>query len=133
MSRHHPRSVSGAHGQGQRAYLYYFTYADTGKRARLGAHHGEELFFLTDSFPSDWEHASTDQELGRIIRSYWVQFVRTGDPNLAGIPDWPAYDEHSCQYFELGSQLSRPVPERLRALEALMKQVVERGLLSRGN
>ena len=25
---------------GQRAYLYYFTYAETGKRAALGAYHG---------------------------------------------------------------------------------------------
>jgi para-nitrobenzyl esterase len=40
---------------GQSAYLYYFTYAERGKRAHRGAYHGEELKFLSDSFPSDWE------------------------------------------------------------------------------
>ena len=44
---------------GQSAYLYHFTYAETGKRAHLGAYHGEELKFLSGSFPSDWEHALT--------------------------------------------------------------------------
>jgi hypothetical protein len=37
----------------QKAYLYYFTYAETGKRAHLGAYHGEELQFQSDSFPAD--------------------------------------------------------------------------------
>jgi len=89
------------------------------------AHHGEELFFLTDSFPSDWERNGKDQELGRIMRTYWVQFARTGDPNAAGMPDWPAYDEHSDLYFELGGRFgSRPAAERLRALEGIMKQAL---------
>jgi hypothetical protein len=37
----------------QREYLYRFTFSETGKRAHLGAYHGEELRFLSDSFPSD--------------------------------------------------------------------------------
>lgn len=109
---------------GVKAYLYYFTYVDSGKRSRLGAHHGEELFFLSGSFPSDWDHTSEDQQLGNLIRGYWSQFVKTGNPNFDGAPDWPPYGK-SPEYFELGEQGGlRPVPERIRALEDLIRRIV---------
>jgi para-nitrobenzyl esterase len=106
------------------SYLYYFTYVDPGKRSKLGAHHGEELFFLSDSFPIDWEHTSEDQKLGKLIRDYWVQFVKTGNPNFDNVPNWPPYGK-SSEYFELGEHVgSRPVPPRIRALESIMRRVV---------
>jgi para-nitrobenzyl esterase len=109
-----------------RSYLYYFTYVDPGKRARLGAHHGEEVFFLSDSFPSDWERTDKDQELGKLMRGYWVQFAKTGDPNFEGAPRWPPYNGKSPQYLELAGHVHvHPVSERIQTLESIMKQVVE--------
>jgi Carboxylesterase family/Sigma-54 interaction domain len=109
---------------GQSAYLYYFTYAERGKRAYLGAYHGEELKFLSDSFPSDWEHNSDDEKLGEAMRTYWTQFAKTGNPNTQGFPVWPAYDVRSDQCFELGYPTGvRPVGMRLQALEQIMEQV----------
>jgi len=109
---------------GVQSYLYYFTYVDPGKRSKLGAHHGEELFFLSDSFPIDWEHTSEDQKLGELMRGYWVQFVKTGNPNFDRVPNWPAYSK-SSEYFELGEHIgSRPVPQRIRALESIMRRIV---------
>jgi hypothetical protein len=46
-----------------------------GKRAPLGAYHGEELMFLSDSFPSDWERSQGDEKLGEIMRAYWANFA----------------------------------------------------------
>ena len=66
----------------QKAYLYRFTFSETSKRAHLGAYHGEELRFLSDSFPSDWEHSDDDKALGKVMRTYWTQFARTGDQML---------------------------------------------------
>ena len=110
---------------GQKAYLYRFSYAGAGKRARLGAHHGLELLFLSDSFPSDWERDQDDQGFGEVMRAYWTQFAKTGNPNAPGLPAWPAYDTRGDQYFELGRTIGvRPVDARLKALERIMKQVV---------
>ena len=109
----------------EKSYLYYFTYVDPGKRSRLGAHHGEELFFLSDSFPADWEPTNEDKHLGELLRGYWAEFAKTGDPNFDGAPRWPALDSNSGQYFEIGAYVGlRPVPERIRTLETTMRRIV---------
>lgn len=110
---------------GQKAYLYYFTYAETGKRAALGAYHGEELTFLSDSFPADWEHNHDDERLGEEIRAYWTEFAKTGNPNVRGNPYWPAYAAHSNQCFELGRRIGvLPIKLELHELDQIMVKVV---------
>jgi para-nitrobenzyl esterase len=109
---------------GQKAYLYYFTYAEKGKRAYLGAYHGEELNFLSDFFPANWEHGRDDEILGQIMRTYWTQFVKTGNPNASGVPKWPAYNSAINQCAELGRTVRvLPVKPQLHALEQIMRQV----------
>jgi para-nitrobenzyl esterase len=113
---------------GVNAYLYYFTYVDPGKRSRLGAHHGEELFFLGESFPADWMATAEDRKLGELIRNYWAEFVKTGDPNFADAPHWSWYDNKSRQYFELGARVGdHPISHDIQNLEAIMKHVVTQG------
>jgi para-nitrobenzyl esterase len=108
----------------QKAYLYRFTFSETGKRAQLGAYHGEELRFLSDSFPSDWEHTHDDKMLGNVMRAYWTQFVKTGNPNAPGLPGWPPYEAHSDQCLELGRAIRvRSVAPQLQVIEHIMKQV----------
>jgi para-nitrobenzyl esterase len=92
---------------------------------RLGAHHGEELFFLSDTYPSDWQPRRTDRELAKIVRGYWVQFASNADPNSVGAPRWLAYDEGSPRYFEIGERIgTHVVPKRIEALDRIMRQVV---------
>jgi para-nitrobenzyl esterase len=110
---------------GQKAFLYYFTFAENGKRAHLGAYHGEELYFLADSFPSDWEHNEDDQRLSGLMRQYWVQFAKTGGANLAGIPAWVSFNTYTNERFELGRKTgSLTIPSQVRSLENIMRQVL---------
>jgi carboxylesterase type B len=75
-------------------------------------------------FPDDWEHSQDDEKLGQEIRADWTQFVNTGDPNGGVLPHWPAYDEHSNEYFELGRSLGiRPVSPRLDVIGKIMEQL----------
>ncbi len=43
--------------------------------------------------------------------SYWSRFARTGDPNGAGAPTWPAYDASArhVQVLDAGTQKAQPV------------------------
>ena len=36
---------------------------------------------------------------------YWVQFATTGDPNVDGLPDWPAYETATDRHLELGDEI----------------------------
>jgi len=110
--------------EGQSAYLYYFTFADTGKRAQLGAYHGEELQFLSDSFPADWEHNREEKRLGEAMRTYWTQFARTGNPNVPGFTEWAAYNTRGEQYLDLGNTIRvHTVPAKIQVLGRIMQQI----------
>ena len=56
-----------------------------------------------------------------LVSAYWTNFAKTGDPNGAGLPRWPAFTETSQQVMFLDTASSaRPVPnmEQLKAWEA---------------
>jgi para-nitrobenzyl esterase len=110
---------------GQQSYLYLFAYAESGKRSALGAYHGEELYFLSDTFPIDWQVDETDAALGKAIRAYWVRFARTGNPNGVGVPEWPAYSTVADDSMSLGRTIHRaPVGVRVNALRQVMNQLL---------
>jgi para-nitrobenzyl esterase len=111
---------------GQKAYLYWFTYVEAGKRAPLGAYHGLELKFLSGEFPNYWEPSPDDSKLGEAMRIYWTQFAKTGDPNVAGIPTWPAYEAVADRCMDLGRTISvSPVPHEtdLQVFERIMQRI----------
>ena len=108
----------------EKSYLYYFTYAETGKRSKLGAYHGEELFFWSNSFPADWQHTPDDQTLSKEMQVYWVQFAKTGDPNTPSLPKCPAYSSSARECFELGRTVGvRPMAPKLAVLARIMKEI----------
>ena len=106
----------------QKAYLYYFTFAEKGKRAELGAYHGLELRVLCLGLPPE---SGPDEKLGEAMRAYWVQFAKTGNPNEAGAPKWPAFDARE-QWMELGRKIQvEPVGAGVKTLEGIMEQVLQ--------
>jgi para-nitrobenzyl esterase len=46
-----------------------------------------------------------DHILSRAMRRYWARFAAHGDPNGAGLPNWPAYDPSSDSYLEFGEPI----------------------------
>ena len=47
-----------------------------------------------------WE--PVDKQLSETVSSYWVNFAKTGNPNGAGLPPWPAYTPSSHTTMQLG-------------------------------
>ena len=90
--------------QGQGAYFYRFTRKRTGADA-YGAYHGAEIPYVFDTH-DDWlPTRAEDRALTETMMQYWVAFARTGNPNQAGLPDWPRYVPGDGYVQELGDRV----------------------------
>lgn len=71
--------------RGGRVWQYQFDYAPPGGTVS----HASELGYLFN----------TPQPGQPPLQAYWVNFVRTGEPNGAGLVHWPAYDRSRRGYM----------------------------------
>ncbi|HLN99470.1 MAG TPA: carboxylesterase family protein [Pyrinomonadaceae bacterium] len=107
-------------------FLYYFD-----EKAELppgaepgayGARHASELPYVFRQLTEHGRPASTpkDEALSDTMRTYWTNFAKTGDPNGAGLAEWPAYSDTKPQmlHIEAGNTKAGPLVNE-NALEVL--------------
>ncbi len=114
-----------AHAESQAAagaptWLYHFTHVPpTPWGVDLGSHHAAELVYVFGTLTRREEggerplgltpvgdYTDTDMALSATMRSYWVQFAATGNPNRGGLPPWPVFDPETDRHLELSSTIS---------------------------
>lgn len=72
--------------------------------APLGVFHGAEIPYVFGSNTIVGHVWKTGQKQTRAtLMRYWGNFARTGSPNGADVPAWPAYDAAARQYLEIDS------------------------------
>jgi para-nitrobenzyl esterase len=86
--------------------------------ADVGAVHASEISYVFGALASlkDVTVKPEDWRLSDTIGSYWTNFAKTGNPNGAGLPAWPAYDRASgYQVMHLDTVVSaKPDTKRAR-------------------
>ena len=109
--------LRGMAGVSSPAYQYVFTRKNSSYPER-GAYHSAEMYYVFNTLhPSATE--SDDPRLAAAMIRYWVQFARTGDPNVKGLPEWPEYETDAARYLELGEEIKPGSAYRHAALKVL--------------
>jgi para-nitrobenzyl esterase len=74
---------------------------------QYGAAHASELQFIWDlPTPAGKELSADEQALSDTMVKYWTQFAKTGDPNVMGSPNWPAYTSTNDSMLTLNAPAS---------------------------
>jgi len=72
-----------------------------------GAAHGVEVPYAWDHITADAsQYEEVDRTLSRAIAGAWVQFAKTGNPNGASLPQWPAYAAPEYRLLEYGDEIA---------------------------
>ncbi|MFN3997835.1 carboxylesterase/lipase family protein [Algoriphagus sp.] len=104
------------------AFLYYFTRIPPGE-PNYGAFHSAEFSYALHTL-RNWNRPfeQEDFDLEKIMSAYWVNFVKTGNPNGEGLPEWPIFDPENPLVIELGAEIkTRALPfwEQMKFMESI--------------
>jgi para-nitrobenzyl esterase len=112
---------------GARVWLYRFDYVAQSERPQdKHAPHGSELPFLFNQLDARYGRKTTDQDRAsaRAFHGYIASFVKSGDPNTAGLADWPAFNAARYDLMMFGEDgrarmQTDPLRERIALIESL--------------
>jgi len=88
-------------------FTYLFTHPQPGpaKDAYMTFHSSELPYVFNNLNKSDRPWTAADREIAELMSNYWVNFIKTGNPNGEGLPNWPAASVKSAATMELGDNV----------------------------
>jgi len=117
------------------AFGYLFDHLEPGPESgRWGMFHSSELPYMFGTLDAAPERHFTaaDFALSARLMRYWVDFVKTGNPNGAGLPIWPALEATDPRIMVLAdSAAPGPLlpPAKLAAMQAFIESGGKPGIL----
>jgi carboxylesterase type B len=89
-------------------YMYRFSRVSPLNRSTFGgAGHGTEIPYVFDHITADEsQNEEIDHTVSRAMAGAWVRFAKTGNPNGASLPQWPAYTAPEYRLLEYGNDIA---------------------------
>ena len=86
-----------------------------------GAVHSAEIEYAMGNLESNKVYAWTteDYKVSQVMEEYFANFVKTGNPNGAGLPKWPTFDAGQRMTIDVET---RAEPEKVRARYQFLEQ-----------
>jgi len=94
---------SRARSSSQPVYLYLFNHVEPGTE-EWGAFHTCEVPYAFDNLKQapQRDFTAADHQVASKVSAYWVNFVKTGNPNAGALPDWPRFNPDAPAIMALG-------------------------------
>ena len=116
---------SGANRVNVKSYAYIFDKVpDIWKREGCVSTHAMEVVYMFGNvdIPREWSLlyflanqsgaqskdpgvTDVDRKVSEEMMAMWTQFAKTGNPNVDGLIDWPAYDTSTDQYLYIADPM----------------------------
>lgn len=99
-----------------KVFFYYFDehpdYPPDSPKAGFGTPHSEELPYVFRQLTEHNRPAPTakDEAMSETMRTYWTNFAKTGNPNGADLPNWPAYSAAAPEMLHIASGSTQAGP-----------------------
>ena len=111
-----------------KGYVYYFDRAiPWPEHPEFGAFHTAEVPYVFNNMDKVTSHNMTQRDtiIADNISSYWVNFIKTGDPNGPGLETWEPYTPGQYEVMELGEGFGMiPIAGSEEKLEFLKGQLL---------
>ena len=92
-----------------------------------GAFHAGEILYVFDNLGVfSWPIDEADRALAKTASSYWLNFIKTGDPNGPGLPAWPSFRDAAAPVMALDAPAAAGA-EQDRERHLFLSSVVQRG------
>lgn len=90
------RVAEAQSAQQPKTWMYLFTWPTPVEDGMFRSCHAVELPFVFNNLDSpgmeEFLGPNPPQSLADLMQDTWITFAKTGNPNHAGLPEWPAYD-----------------------------------------
>ena len=106
-------------------FAYYYTHPEPGPGQEIfGAFHSAEIPYIFNSLNASPDRPFTDHDrsVAATMSQLWASFVKRGDPNGPGLPQWPKFADTSVGVMELGAHFA-PYPTEERELRLVIDKL----------
>jgi para-nitrobenzyl esterase len=112
---------------GAPTFRYRFAYVPETRGSNPDEGHGRELQFIfgVEGVPGAGIFSRRDREVANRLRSYWINFAKSGDPNGAELPHWDAAADRDHLLLIANDRIASgddPLSERLDRLAGESKK-----------